>query len=128
LSQREAILPAVLVVEDEPLIRMEAVDMIEDAGFRVYAAGSAAAALAVFAQHDDIGILFTDVDMPGSMNGLSLAFSVRDRWPLVGIVIASGILEIKNADVPEGAALFPKPYPTARIGQCLQDVVVSRLK
>ena len=65
--------PAVLIVEDEPLIRMEAVDMITDAGFKTYEAASADKAIAMMELHDDIGILFTDIDMPGTMDGLKLA-------------------------------------------------------
>lgn len=118
-------LPAVLVVEDEPLIRMEAVDMIEDAGFQVYDVGSADAAVVLLERHDDIGILFTDINMPGSMDGLQLATCVSDRWPSVGIVIASGIIDYKDMQLPKGAAFFPKPYPTDKIAKALSDIVAG---
>lgn len=107
--------PAVLVVEDEPLIRMEAIDMMEEAGFRVFDAGSADQAVALMERHKEIGILFTDVDMPGSMNGLGLAAHVRTHWPRVFIVIASGVINIDKAALPEGCSVYPKPYPTNQI-------------
>ncbi|WP_432254392.1 response regulator [Limimaricola sp. AA108-03] len=107
--------PAVLVVEDEPLIRMEAIDMMEEAGFRVFDAGSADEAVALMERHEEIGILFTDVDMPGAMNGLGLAAHVRDHWPQVFIVIASGVINIDTTALPEGCSVYPKPYPTNQI-------------
>ncbi|WP_045391440.1 response regulator [Falsirhodobacter sp. alg1] len=118
--------PAVLVVEDEPLIRMEAVDMIEDAGFSTYSAKSADAAITILESHDDIGILFTDVDMPGSMDGLKLAAYVQGRWPAVGIIVASGIVNANDRNLPEGVAFFPKPYPTSRIIEALGDIAARQ--
>ncbi|MFX0541512.1 response regulator [Roseovarius sp. S4756] len=115
-------LPAVLVVEDEPLIRMEAIDMIEDAGFRTYGAKSADAALLALEREEDIGILFTDVDMPGSMDGLELADHVRKHWPEIDIIIASGIVDVDRTELPDGAAFFPKPYPTSKIIEALSDI------
>ncbi|MSU89241.1 response regulator [Rhodobacteraceae bacterium 2CG4] len=116
---------AVLVVEDEPLIRMEAIDMIEDAGFPTYGAGNADDAIALMERHADIAILFTDVEMPGSMDGLKLAAYVRDRWPPVHIIFASGIMGIEKMDVPDGCLCFPKPYPTGRIASALNDIASS---
>ncbi|MBA97090.1 MAG: response regulator [Sulfitobacter sp.] len=116
--------PAVLIVEDEPLIRMEAVDMIMDAGFKTYEAGSADKAIAMMELHDDIGILFTDIDMPGTMDGLKLAAYVRNRWPPVAIIIASGVVELERTSLPEGSAFFPKPYATSQITKTLHDIAV----
>lgn len=70
-----------LVVEDEPLLRMNAVDMIETAGFQVLEAGSADDAIAILEKRDDIRVVFTDIQIPGSMDGLKLARAVRGRWP-----------------------------------------------
>ncbi len=106
---------SVLVVEDEPLIRMEATDMIEEAGFNVYEVGTADDAIPMLERHGDIAVLFTDVDMPGSMNGLKLAAHVRERWPEVYIIIASGVIDIEKATLPEGCSIYPKPYPTNQI-------------
>lgn len=122
MTLEKTALPAVLVVEDEPLIRLEAVDTIEDVGFRTYDAGSADAALKILETQDDIGVLFTDVDMPGSMNGIKLASYVRERWPSVAIIIASGIVDGDKAELPEGALFFPKPYPTTRIVAALHEI------
>ncbi|WP_186766700.1 response regulator [Puniceibacterium confluentis] len=114
--------PAVLIVEDEPLLRMDAVDMIGDAGFRTYEAGTAAAAITIMETHSDIGILFTDIDMPGSMDGLQLAAHVHQGWPQVAIVIASGVVEIEKVGMPEGAMFFSKPYASSQVTRTLQDI------
>lgn len=111
----------VLVVEDEPLIRMEAVDMIEDAGFLTFEANSADKAILLMEQHSDINILFTDIDMPGSMDGLELAAYVQTHWPAVKIMIASGVVDAERLTLPESALFFPKPYPTSHIISALQQ-------
>lgn len=108
-------LPAVLVVEDEFLTRMDAVDMIRDAGFRTYEAGTADVAISLMERHGDIGILFTDIDLPGSMDGLELAAYVRDGWPPVEILIASGVVGIEKSDMPDGTCFFAKPYATRHV-------------
>lgn len=106
---------AILVVEDEPLLLMDAVDMIEDAGFRTYQARSAGTALALMERHDDIRVLFTDIDMPGSMNGIDLAARVRDQWPPTVILVTSGIVGLTKDTLPDGARFFPKPYSANHI-------------
>lgn len=111
---------AILVVEDEPLLLMDAVDMIEDAGFRTYQARCAETAIALMERHDDIRILFTDIDMPGAMNGLDLAAYVRDRWPPTVILITSGIVGLNKDTMPDGARFFPKPYSTNDITEVLR--------
>jgi CheY-like chemotaxis protein len=104
---------AVLIVEDEPLIRMGAVALIEDAGFEVYEAGSADAAIALLELHEEISLIFTDVDMPGSMDGLKLAHYVRGRWPPVKIIVTSGHVNVEGESLPVGAQFIPKPYDAA---------------
>lgn len=118
-------LSAVLVVEDEPLIRMDAVDMIEDAGFKTYEASCADEAVAMMERHEDIGALFTDIDMPGTMDGLKLAEYVRNRWPPVMIVIASGAVGMDQASLPGGSSFLPKPYSTAHVLKALSGVSVQ---
>ncbi len=113
---------AVLVVEDEPLLLMDAFDMIEDAGFTVYGAANAAEAISLMEKHDEIRILFTDVDMPGSMDGLKLAYAVRDRWPRVSVIIASGHVNVTDERVPENGIFFSKPYPPASVVQALDGI------
>ncbi len=114
--------PAVLIVEDEPLIRMDAVDMIREAGFRTYEAASADQAIALMDRHANIGIPFTDIDMPGTMDGLKLAAYVRDRCPPVVIIIASGSVGLDRATFPDGASFFPKPYAAGQITATLHEI------
>lgn len=101
---------AVLVVEDEFLIRMDVVDQLEREGFEVFEAADADAAIAVLEAFDQIRLVFTDIDMPGSMDGLKLAAAVRDRWPPVKIVVTSGRRLVEITDMPDGSVFFSKPY------------------
>ncbi|NTF10695.1 response regulator [Agrobacterium rubi] len=114
--------PAVLIVEDEPLIRMNAVDFAEDAGLRAIEASNADEALAQLDQNDDISILFTDVDMPGSMNGFQLAEVVAQNWPPIGIIIVSGYRRATSGDLPEGGVFFPKPYDIEKVTAALKRI------
>ena len=101
----------VLVVEDEPLIRMDAADTLEDEGFEVIEAATARAALAILEKREgDVAALFTDVDMPGDMNGLELAGIVHARWPHVAIVVTSGVVRVSGS-LPGGGIFLEKPYP-----------------
>jgi CheY-like chemotaxis protein len=106
---------AVLVVEDEPLLLFDAVDFLEEAGFAVYGARNADEAIRMLETYDDIRVLFTDVDMPGSMDGLRLAQAVRDRWPPVHILVTSGHIELHKDDLPEHGIFFSKPYTQASV-------------
>ena len=105
-------MPTVLVVEDEPLIRFVIVEDLKDAGFSMVEACDADEAIAILEARKDIQLVFTDVDMPGSMNGAKLAAAVRDRWPPVHIIITSGkgMPEV----MPPLALFIPKPY-TGRV-------------
>lgn len=105
----------VLVVEDEPLLRLHAVALIEDAGIDVVEAGNADQAVAILEARIDIGVVFTDIDMPGSMDGIMLAAAVRDRWPPVAIIVTSGQQSPAPGDLPIGGLLFPKPYEDAAV-------------
>ena len=116
---------AVLIVEDEPLIRMGAVCQIEDAGFEVYEAASADAAIALLELHKEIRLIFTDVDMPGSMDGLNLAHYVRGRWPPVKIMVTSGHVKVDEEHLPAGALFIPKPYDVAEITQKVREMIVA---
>jgi CheY-like chemotaxis protein len=100
----------VLVVEDEPLIRIDLADYLASSGFDVLEAAHADEALNLLERRDDIRVLVTDVDMPGSMDGLMLAHMVADRWPPVRIVVVSGHLRVGVIDIPEGSLFFSKPY------------------
>jgi CheY-like chemotaxis protein len=113
---------AVLVVDDEPLLLYDAVDMIEQAGFTTYAARNADEAVRLLERHPDIRVLFTDIDMPGSMDGLKLAHAVRDRWPPVTVMVTSGVQRIAARDLPAEGLFFPKPYPSAAIIRTLKSI------
>jgi CheY-like chemotaxis protein len=109
--------PVILIVEDEFLIRMDAVDMIEAAGFGAVEAESADEAILILESHFDITVVFTDVQMPGSMDGLKLAAAIRGRWPPIKIVATSGLRDIGEDDLPLGSHFLPKPYsPTQIVG------------
>jgi len=101
---------AVLVVEDEMIIRMDIADHLSEEGYEVFEAGTADEAIAVLESEPSIRLLFTDIDMPGSMDGLNLAAAVRDRWPLVRIVVTSGHRMVVVADIPAGGVFLSKPY------------------
>jgi CheY-like chemotaxis protein len=103
-------IPAVvLVVEDELLLRMRAVDMVEDAGFTSVEAVDADEAVAILESRSDISLLFTDIQMPGSMDGLKLAHAVHRRWPSIKIILVSGQLELADLDIPLDSRFFGKP-------------------
>jgi len=100
----------VLIVEDEPLLRMLAVEAVEDAGFVALEACDADEAVALLESRTDIAVLFTDINMPGSMDGLKLAHAVRDRWPPIKILLVSGQIRPQESELPLNSCFVPKPY------------------
>src|SRR5471030_1755527 len=115
--------PAVLVVEDEMLLRMRAVDMVEDAGFTSVEAINADDALAILESRSDIELLFTDIQMPGSMDGLKLANAVHERWPLIKIILVSGQLKLTDRDKPADSRFFGKPIDVKQMIAEMQDMI-----
>lgn len=113
----------VLIVEDEVLLRMNAADMIRDAGYEVVETSNADEAIEILKERTDIHIVFTDIQMPGSMDGLKLAHFVRGRWPPVKIITTSGRLALNPGDLPEGARFLPKPYSLQEIGGALSALM-----
>jgi CheY-like chemotaxis protein len=113
----------VLIVEDELLIRLDAVDIIEAAGFEVVQAGNADEAITILEARSDIQLVFTDIQMPGSMDGLKLAAAVRGRWPPIKIVAASGHHAIRIGELPEGSVFLQKPYNSTIVGQTLHEMI-----
>lgn len=105
----------VLVVEDEALVRLDVISQIEDEGFTVIEAADADAAIRILETNPDVTILFTDIDMPGSMDGLKLSAAVRDRWPPVKIVVTSGHRMVEITDLPDGSVFHAKPYRHAEV-------------
>ena len=100
----------VLVVEDEPILRMMAVDMVEDAGFEVVEAADAGQAVEILEKRLDIRIVFTDIDMPRGLDGVRLAALIRDRWPPIEIILTSGNRPPKPSEMPERGVFFAKPF------------------
>ena len=100
----------VLVVDDEALVRMNAVAMIEQAGHQVIEAANADEAIRILDSRFDIEIVFSDVSMPGSMDGLRLVHLIRDRWPPIRLILASGKSLPEGAMPPEGSVFLCKPY------------------
>lgn len=113
----------VLVVEDDDLLRMCAVDMIEDAGFVVTEAPNADEAMRLLESREDICIVFTDIDMPGSMNGLKLAHAVAQRWPPIRIVATSGQCRVTAGDLPDGGRFIAKPYRPQQVLGTFNELV-----
>ncbi len=113
----------VLVVEDEMLLRMRAVDMVEDAGFTPVEAVDADQAVAILESRSDIALLFTDIQMPGSMDGLKLAHAVHERWPPIKIILVSGQLKLANIDIPADSRFFGKPLEAREMIAEMQNMI-----
>ena len=111
----------VLVVEDDFLIRICAVEMIE-AEFDVVEAANADEAIEILEARLDITVVFTDIQMPGSMDGLKLVAAIRGRWPPIKIVATSGLVDVRKVDLPEGGRFLPKPYSSAEIVGILREL------
>ncbi len=101
---------SIMIVEDEPLIRFNLVDFFEDAGFAVFEAEHAEAAIAVLRGDATIRVVITDVDMPGSMDGLKLAHYIRDRYPPTMLFVTSGAVRLTAEDMPADTYFLPKPF------------------
>jgi len=114
--------PVVLIVEDEFLLRMDAIEMIAAAGFEVVEAENADQAIAILESRPDITVVFTDIQMPGSMDGLKLARAVRGRWPPIKIVATSGHIHVAETDLPDGGRFLPKPYSPDQVTDLLQEM------
>jgi CheY-like chemotaxis protein len=110
----------ILVVDDETLIRLDAVQIAEDAGFEVLEAANADEAIEILEGRDDIRVVFTDIQMPGSMDGLKLARAVRHRWPPIKIIVTSGRQIPMEQDIPQGGRFLPKPYNPRRVQAALR--------
>lgn len=119
--------PLVLVVDDEPLVRMTAADELEEAGFQVLEATNADEALKVLeARSDEVQVLFTDVNMPGSMDGIALAERVYERWPQVLLLISSGYALPRPEDIPDHGHFMPKPYRGATLVRHITEMMQTQ--
>lgn len=117
--------PTLLVVEDEILIRLDFVDLAKTAGFETLEAGDAAEALHILNSRSDIRVVFTDIRMPGEMDGLDLAHQVRERWPPTIIVICSGNEPPDQDALPLDATFMPKPCTRPKVEQLLSEIRAS---
>jgi two-component sensor histidine kinase/CheY-like chemotaxis protein len=115
--------PNVLIVEDEMILRMRAVDLVEDAGFRPVEAVNADEAMSILESRSDISLLFTDIQMPGSIDGLKLAHAVHDRWPSIKIILVSGQVKPSDAERPADSRFFGKPLSVELMITELQAMV-----
>jgi two-component system, response regulator PdtaR len=116
--------PVVLLVEDELLVRMTAADELEEAGFQVLEAANADVALKVLeARSDEVHVLFTDVHMPGSMDGMELAEQVHARWRHVLLLISSGYARPHPDEIPDHGRFIPKPYRAATLVRQIYELM-----
>lgn len=116
-----------LIVEDEMFIRMVAVDALEERGFSITEAGDAQEALAILERTPGIALLFTDINMPGDIDGMDLAIEVAKRWPHIGIIVTSGGVRLTSAQIPDSGIFLPKPYATQHLVDLVQEQLSKHL-
>ena len=114
---------AVLVVEDDAILRLHALDIVEEAGFVALEAKNADEAIVILESRTDIALLFTDVNMPGSMDGVKLAHAVRNRWPPIKIVVVSGHVQLDESDLPTNSRFFGKPFEVQKMVAELRGLI-----
>jgi CheY-like chemotaxis protein len=126
MAQFARLIPAtIVVVENEALVRLELADRLAKLGFIVLVASDADEAIALLDTHPEVEVLFTDVTMPGSMDGIRLAHHVRDRWPPVKIIVASGMLGAELRDLPGGSLFLSKPYAPESLADALAQTMMG---
>ena len=118
--------PRVLVVEDEPLLRMFNADMLSDAGFEVLEASDADEALRLLEMHHDIAVVFTDVEMPGLIDGFALAQRIEAKWPGIGVVVTSGRRYPPAAFGANARCFVPKPFQVSQVVGAIGAFVQAR--
>lgn len=117
--------PVVLVVEDETVVRMNAVAIVEESGFEAVAARNADEAIEALETRSDIQAVFTDIQIPGQMDGLKLAQVIKDRWPPVALLVTSGKRTVIGSELPHGGRFLPKPYLPSQIETVLRELLHS---
>jgi CheY-like chemotaxis protein len=113
---------AVLVVDDEALIRMDLVETLQERGFPTYEADNAAEAIAMLEKHTEIRVVFTDIQMPGQMDGVELAHYVRKRWPPTILIVCSGNRIPSEGSLPAACSFLSKPFDSGLLGELLDGV------
>jgi CheY-like chemotaxis protein len=111
--------PAILIVEDEPFIRMAAADIVADIGATPFEAADAGEALAILGAHPEIRLLVTDVDMPG-MDGVALARRARELRPGMPIIVTSALRTLPPGELPEDGAFLAKPYGSRQLASAVE--------
>jgi len=112
----------VLIVEDEPLVRLTGADLLAEAGFEVLEAGNADEALRILEAIPQVRVVFSDVEMPGSLDGVGLARRIRQRWSSVGIILTSGH-RIREETIPGDGRFLPKPYDGRALVRHIEEIV-----
>jgi CheY-like chemotaxis protein len=116
----------VLLVEDEVFIRLVTAEDLTDAGFEVLEAADAEAALRVLEQSPEVSAMFTDINMPGDIDGLSLAKLVHERWPRIGVLVTSGKVRPTSAELPDDGRFVAKPYRSRQVIAELSAMLEAR--
>lgn len=116
-------MPRILVVEDEPLLRLMNADLLSEAGYEVVEAGNAHEALDVLTCHDDIKVVFTDVEMPGELNGFDLADTIEQRWPSIGILVTSGRCYPERLSASAQRVFLPKPFSVIKVVDLIEGLM-----
>lgn len=114
--------PLVLVVDDEPVLLSLSMDVVDAAGLDAVGATNADEALRILESRTDIRIVFTDIRMPGSIDGIILARMISRRWPSVRMIVTSGGERPGLRTIPENARFFAKPYSTAQVIETLREL------
>ncbi len=117
--------PLVLVVEDDVLIRLDIADTLGRCGYRTAEAGSADEAVAILRTRSDIALVVTDVQMPGSMDGLGLARQIATRWPLIRLIVVSGHATPRAGELPTGSRFFQKPYNSRDLALAMDTMLAQ---
>lgn len=115
----------VLIVEDSAIIRMGAMDLVLSAGYEALEAGNADEAIRILESRDDVDLVFTDVQMPGTMDGIKLSHYIRDRWPPLKLIVASGAAILEESSLPFGSQFFSKPYDDHTITDAMAHLLAS---
>ncbi len=113
----------ILIVEDDAFVRMMGIDLLEDAGFEVIDAGNADHAMELLEGAAEVKLMFSDIDMPGTMNGLQLAKLVRQRWPDIRLLLTSGHHHVPQSQVPDDGRFVSKPYSSNAIISEITDML-----
>ncbi|UFW79078.1 response regulator [Rhizobium sp. SU303] len=116
----------VLVVEDSTIIRMSAVDLVLSARYEALEACDADKAIGILQSREDVDLVFTDVQMPGTMDGIKLSHYINDRWPPVRLIVASGAAILEESNLPTGSRFFSKPYDSHAIADAMAHLLSIR--